>query len=72
VARARQRHGVYGTVRRGDIRELAHETPEGYGTVFANSVLEHVDGLEQVLSACVHILSPRRSTGYYGSARRHE
>ena len=58
VARARRRHNVYVNVRCGDVRELAREAPGKFGTVFANSVLEHVGGLPQVLSACVDILRP--------------
>ncbi len=52
VQRARARTHVYGVVRQMDIHDLSRERPSSYQTLFANSVLEHVEGLEHVLPAC--------------------
>ena len=42
---------VYRNVRCLDAREL-QATPSGYGTVFANCVLEHIPDIETVLRGC--------------------
>lgn len=58
VERARARTHVYGTVRCQDLHDLSRERSGEYGTVFANSVLEHVVGLEEVLPLCAQLLRP--------------
>ncbi len=58
VRRARDRRHVYGSVREMDIRDLSRERPGTYQTLFANSVLEHVDGLEGVLPHRHEVLRP--------------
>jgi SAM-dependent methyltransferase len=56
VARA-SRRSVYRAVHRADIREL--DTALGpFGTIFSNSVLEHVTNLEPVLERCRELLAP--------------
>jgi SAM-dependent methyltransferase len=57
VARASSRRSVYRAVHRTDIREL--DTDLGpFGTIFSNSVLEHVVNLGPVLSRCRELLAP--------------
>ncbi len=58
VERARARGSVYKQVRLGDVRALAREAPAQFKTVFANSVLEHVNNLGDVLVACERVLRP--------------
>jgi len=48
---------VYRNVRCLDAREL-QTTESGYGTVFANCVLEHIPDIENVLRACHRSLRP--------------
>jgi SAM-dependent methyltransferase len=48
--------GVYQRVRVQDARELENK-PE-YRTIFANSVLEHIPDLENVLAGCCRVLLP--------------
>jgi SAM-dependent methyltransferase len=57
VERARARVGVYAEVECRDVRTLADEGPGRFRTVFANSVLEHIPGLEQVLASCARLLA---------------
>jgi SAM-dependent methyltransferase len=58
VDRARQLDHVYGRVRCADIRELEADGSPRFACVFANSVLEHVPGLDSVLAACHQLLEP--------------
>jgi SAM-dependent methyltransferase len=58
VERARQLDHVYGRVRCADIRELEADGSPRFACVFANSVLEHVPGLDSVLAACHQVLEP--------------
>jgi len=58
VERARQLDHVYGRVRCADIRELEADGSPRFACVFANSVLEHVPGLDSVLAACHQLLEP--------------
>jgi len=57
VERAGRRRSVYRAVRRMDIREL-DATLGSFGTIFSNSVLEHVPDLEPVLGRCRELLVP--------------
>jgi SAM-dependent methyltransferase len=57
VQRAQTRSGVYRSVRNMDVGELAEE-PKRFATVFANSVLEHVEGIDNALSVCNELLAP--------------
>lgn len=57
VDRAGRRRSVYRTVRQTDIRDL-DATLGPFGTIFSNSVLEHVPDLEPVLERCHELLVP--------------
>jgi SAM-dependent methyltransferase len=57
VERAGRRRSVYRAVRRTDIRDLDAALGP-FGTIFANSVLEHVPDLEPVLDRCCELLAP--------------
>ena len=54
---AARRRGVYRAVYVADIREL-DETLGLFGTIFSNSVLEHVRDVEPVLERCRELLVP--------------
>lgn len=56
VLRARAAGDVYGSVRLLDARKLTDA--EAYETVFANSVLEHISGVDEVLEGCYRALNP--------------
>ncbi len=57
VKRAQRRGDIYRSVRQMDIRDLKDER-QRFATVFANSVLEHVDGVEDALAVCHELLAP--------------
>jgi SAM-dependent methyltransferase len=57
VERAGRRQSVYRTVRRADIRDL-DAALGSFGTIFSNSVLEHVPDVEPVLERCRELLVP--------------
>lgn len=57
VDRSRRRARTYRDVRQMDVRDL-DERFGLFGTVFSNSVLEHVDDLEPVLARCRELLRP--------------
>jgi SAM-dependent methyltransferase len=57
VERAGRRRSVYRAVHRTDIRDL-DATLGPFGTIFSNSVLEHVPDLEPVLGRCRELLVP--------------
>ena len=57
VERAARRNGVYRSVSRLDAHELGPELGR-FGTIFANSVLEHIPDLERVLTRCAEVLVP--------------
>ncbi len=56
VARA-SRRSVYGAVQKADIREIDAALGP-FGTIFSNSVLEHVVNPEPVLERCRELLAP--------------
>lgn len=58
VERASARTGTYGRVRQLDLHDLVAEQPGAYRTVLANSVLEHVDGLDALLEPITALLAP--------------
>jgi SAM-dependent methyltransferase len=58
VARASKRTSIYGAVRQIDMRTLHEQIEQRYATIFANSVLEHVTGLDEVLRTCAAMLVP--------------
>lgn len=58
VGMARRRTAVYDAVRCMDIRDLGAQFHQQFSTVFANSVLEHVPDVEQVLAASCRVLVP--------------
>lgn len=58
VAVAQTRTNVYGHVRYCDMREMAGHVKVPVRTIFANSVLEHVPAVEDVLNACAKLLVP--------------
>lgn len=55
VAKAVGLPEVYGEVKVADARQLVGE---GYGTIFANCVLEHIPGVEGVIEGCAAALKP--------------
>src|SRR4051794_10778807 len=57
VDRARARRGVYSAVECRDIRDLGREEAGRYRTLFANSVLEHIPGVERVVVDCARLLT---------------
>ena len=57
VERAARRSSVYRAVRRADIRELDVRWGP-FGTIFSNSVLEHVPDPQAVLERCNELLAP--------------
>lgn len=56
VARASQRE-AYADVRAADARQLSAAAAGSFRTVFANSVLEHIDGVEAALSSSASLLT---------------
>jgi SAM-dependent methyltransferase len=58
VAIAARRRSTYANVRCMDIRALGDEFHRSFGTVFANSVLEHIPGVEEILTASARLLVP--------------
>jgi SAM-dependent methyltransferase len=58
VARARTLTSTYGRVTQLDMHDLLDADLGQFGTIFSNSVLEHVPNLDPVLAACRRLLRP--------------
>lgn len=50
-------NGLYKRVSCADARQL-HYSMDRYGTIYANSVLEHIPDIERVIQGCFHSLRP--------------